>query len=144
VSLIILYDGVCGLCNRFVNFVIKHDRHDQFRFASLQGRFATGLLHRRGIDSRQLATIYLVVGPEMPSERLLSRSAAVTEILSRLGGIWKISAGLLRALPRWLQNWGYDRVAGNRYRIFGRYDSCPLPNEKDRNKFLGDDSGDLL
>lgn len=133
---IILYDGVCGLCNRFVRFVLKRDKRDAFRFASQQSEFAANILRRHGINSEQLDTVYLVIDYEQSTERLLARSDAAAEILSQLGGIWRLSAGMMRLFPRALRNWIYNLIARKRYQMFGKYESCPLPEPKDRRKFL--------
>ncbi|MGH9676070.1 MAG: thiol-disulfide oxidoreductase DCC family protein, partial [Candidatus Acidiferrum sp.] len=106
---VILYDGVCGLCNRLNQFVLPRDAHDQFRFAALQSRYAQQVLERHGRDARDLDTLYVVVDPAQPDEYLLWKSAAALFILMRLGGLWKLSA-LARIFPRRLRDWVYDRV----------------------------------
>lgn len=133
---VILYDGVCGLCNRLVQFVLKHDSQDRFRFASLQSDFAAKLLRRHGADPGELDTMYVVLDYAQAGEQLASRSAAAIVVLRELGGIWGILGGLLQLLPKALRNWGYNLVARHRYRIFGKYESCPLPEEKHRGRFL--------
>jgi predicted DCC family thiol-disulfide oxidoreductase YuxK len=133
---IILYDGVCGLCNRLVQFVLRHDSQDRFRFASLQSDFTVCLLHRHDVAPENLDTMYLVVDHNLPGERLASRSDAVVGVLLELDGGWSVLGLVLKMLPRWLRNWGYNLVARNRYRIFGKYDACPIPSGKDRHKFL--------
>jgi predicted DCC family thiol-disulfide oxidoreductase YuxK len=135
-SPIILYDGICGLCDRFTQFVLKRDRKDQFRFASLQGAFAARILQHHDVDPQQLDTVYVVVNCEQPDEQLLSRSDAVVFILRRIGGIWRAAAALFAILPRWLRNRVYDLVARNRYRLFGKYETCWLPDAKYRHRFL--------
>jgi predicted DCC family thiol-disulfide oxidoreductase YuxK len=132
---IVLYDGVCGLCNRLVRFILRRDRGDQFRFASLQNPFATAILHRHGI-SDQLNTVYVVLGRHQPDERLLSRSNAILFILPRLGGNWRLYGTLPLLIPRPLRDLAYTVIARNRYRLWGKYDSCPLPDPKQRWKFL--------
>jgi len=134
---IILYDGVCGLCNRFVQFVLKHDARSRFRFATLQSDFAVCILQRHRAAPADLDTMYAVLEHGLPGERLTSRSEAVVVVLQNLGGMWTILAVALRVLPGWLRNWGYNLVARNRYRFFGKYDACPIPTERDRRKFLG-------
>jgi len=134
-NLIILYDGVCGLCNRLVQFVLKHDSRDQFRFASLQSDFATRV-QRHGAAPEDLDTMYVLLDQGLPAERLASRSEAAVVVLKELGGAWRVLSVVLGWLPGWLRNWGYNLVARNRYRIFGKYDSCPIPSEKDRGKFI--------
>jgi len=133
---IILYDGVCGLCNRMNQFVLARDREDRFRFASLQSNLATSVLERHGKDPRDLDTVYVVVDLGRPSERLLARSEAVGFVLQHLGGFSRLYGGLLRMLPKPVRDWGYNRVVHIRYRIFGKYETCLLPSERDRRKFL--------
>ena len=133
---ILLYDGVCGLCNGLVQFVLKHDSQHRFRFAALQSDFAAGVLRGHGATPEDLDTMYVVLDHTLPDERLTSRSDAAVVVLSELGGGWSVLGGALRMLPGWLRGWGYNLVARNRYRIFGKYDSCPIPSERDRSKFL--------
>jgi predicted DCC family thiol-disulfide oxidoreductase YuxK len=133
---IILYDGVCGLCNRFNRYVLKRDRNDQFRFASLQSSFAEDLLARHGQNAADLDTLYLVVEPDTPAERVLSKGPAITAILSDLGGASRSLSTLLRALPMGLLNWGYDLIVRHRYRVFGKYSACPLPEPGYKDKFI--------
>jgi predicted DCC family thiol-disulfide oxidoreductase YuxK len=133
---IILYDGVCALCNRLVQFVLRHDSRGRFRFASLQSDFAAQILRRHGASPDDLDTMYLVIDLGLPKERIVSRSDAAIAVLRELGGGWAALGVALRALPLWLRNWGYNLVARNRYRTFGKYDSCPIPSVTDRHKFL--------
>jgi predicted DCC family thiol-disulfide oxidoreductase YuxK len=133
---IILYDGLCGLCNRFIQMVLKRDLHDRFRFASLQSDFAGRVLHRHGAEPGNLDTLYVVLDYSEPGEQLMSRSEAAAVVLRELGGIWRILGGVLPVLPKWLRDWGYRLIARNRYRIFGKYDQCLLPEERYRHKFL--------
>lgn len=132
---IVLYDGVCGLCNRLVQFILKRDLQDQFRFASLQSEFAETLLNKHGADSRDLDTFYLVIDHDQPGERVLMRSDAVLRVARILGGIWKL-AGAGCVLPRVLRDGIYRIVARNRYRVFGKHESCVLPAAEHRTKFL--------
>jgi predicted DCC family thiol-disulfide oxidoreductase YuxK len=133
---ILLYDGVCGLCNRSVQFILRHDLRVLFRFASLQSPSAQTILVRHGADPADLDTVYLVVNYNQPDEALLARSDAVADILGRLGGVWNLLGAVLRIIPRPLRDWGYNLVARNRYRIFGHYDTCPLPTPETRSRFL--------
>ena len=132
---IVLYDGVCGLCNRLNQFLLKRDTHDRFRFASLQSDLAASLLKRHGADSLDLDTVYVVLDYNQPGERLLARSDAIIYALTQLDGIWKL-ARVGRALPTFLRDAIYQLVARNRYRIFGKHDTCILPDPKYRRKFL--------
>jgi predicted DCC family thiol-disulfide oxidoreductase YuxK len=154
---VLLYDGVCGLCNGTVQFILRRDRAGVFRFAALQGELARRILARHGIDASALAAVVVVVNFDQPDERLLSRSDAAVFILRHLGAaemssarpgqrpgptrgegsaFWRGAGGLLNFIPRRLRDWGYGIVARNRYRIFGRYDACPMPSEETRARFL--------
>lgn len=133
---IVLYDGVCGLCNRAVQFILRHDRNAVFRFASLQSPLAARLLNRHGADASDLDTLYVVLDPEGDAESVLSRSDAVLRIMRQIGGFWALAARLFGWIPRPLRDWGYRMVARTRYRIFGRYDTCPIPSEETRGRFL--------
>jgi predicted DCC family thiol-disulfide oxidoreductase YuxK len=132
---IVLYDGVCGLCNHLVQFLLKRDRRDRFRFASLQSEFTTSLLIRHGVDPHDLDTVYVVKNHGQPNENLLARSDAILYMLSELGGLWKLAA-VGRLVPRVLRDVFYKIVAHNRYRVFGKHESCMLPEPRQRQKFL--------
>ncbi len=132
---ILLYDGICGLCNRLNQFLLKRDENDLLRFASLQSEFATSVLKRNGINAADLDTVYVVVDHGQPGESLLSRSDAIIHVLRQLGGIWRVfRLGIV--VPKRLRDGIYNLVAGNRYRVFGKYESCLMPEEKYRHKFL--------
>jgi predicted DCC family thiol-disulfide oxidoreductase YuxK len=138
---IILYDGVCGLCNRLNQFVLRRDSSGIFRFASLQSPLAARILTRHGAHPQDLDTVYVVLNHDLtkearPEERLLPRSDAVIFVLKRLGGIWKVLGLFVQLLPRFLREWGYHVVARNRYRFFGRFETCMLPSARERNKFI--------
>jgi predicted DCC family thiol-disulfide oxidoreductase YuxK len=133
---ILLYDGVCGLCNRLVQFVLRRDRDAVFKFASLQSPLAARILARHAVNPADLDTVYVVVNHDQTDESLLARSDAVRHVLGQLGGFWRFTARVLAWLPRPFCDRGYRVIARNRYRIFGRYDSCPLPSEDVRGRFL--------
>jgi predicted DCC family thiol-disulfide oxidoreductase YuxK len=135
---IVLYDGVCGLCNRLVRFIIRRDSNAIFRFASLQGAFASRILASYHLNPGDLDTVYVVVAQnsEHPGELILSRSDAALFVLKQFGGLYKPAAFLLQMLPRFLRDSAYNMVARRRYRIFGRFETCPLPGAQDRGRFL--------
>ena len=135
-SPIILYDGVCGLCNRLVQFLLKHDRHGRLRYASLQSDFAAKVLQRHGFDPKDLDTLHVIENYDHPSERVLQRSDAILRAGRELGGLWSPLASLAKIIPRPLRDLAYRFVARNRYRVFGKYDTCMLPDPKQRNRFL--------
>jgi predicted DCC family thiol-disulfide oxidoreductase YuxK len=137
---ILLYDGVCGLCNRMVQFILHHDHAASFRFASLQSEFAGRILMRHRIDRTDLDTFYIVFNygteNEDPPESLLACSDAALFLLNNLGGVWRVMAWIAHLLPHGLRDWLYSLIARNRYRIFGRYDTCPVPSAETRSRFL--------
>jgi predicted DCC family thiol-disulfide oxidoreductase YuxK len=125
----VYFDGVCNLCNRFVDFVIRHDRNRRYRFASLQGETA----HTRlppSLTAPNPETIVLESGGE-----LRFRSDAALAILTGLGGAWRAAAAL-RIFPRVARDWIYNWLARNRFRWFGRRDSCRVATIEERSLFL--------
>jgi predicted DCC family thiol-disulfide oxidoreductase YuxK len=124
---VILYDGVCGLCDRTVRFVLRRDRAGRFRFATLQSDYAAAALARHGRDAADLDSVCLVVDPGGPGEQVLARSDAVLAVLHGLGGAWRLAA-IGRWLPRRWRDAAYDALARRRYRWFGRFDQCPIPS----------------
>ena len=124
---VIFYDGVCGLCDRTVRFVLRHDHAGRFRFATLQSDYAAAALARHGRDAADLDSVCLLLDPDGPGERLLAKSDAVLAILDGLGGVWRLAAAA-RWLPRAWRDAAYDALANRRYRWFGRFDQCPIPS----------------
>ena len=135
---LILYDGVCGLCNRLNQFVLARDKQRKFLFASLQSRLAEEVLAAYGKRPEDLNTLYVIVDYKQASERILSRSRAVLYILAELGGVWSL-ARALRILPDFILNVGYNFLAKIRYRIFGKYETCLMPRPEHKDRFLGDE-----
>jgi predicted DCC family thiol-disulfide oxidoreductase YuxK len=133
---LVLYDGVCGLCNWLVRFLLRRDRHDRFRFAPLQSEFAQELLRRHGLDTSDLDTVVVLRDFGRPAERALTRSDAALWSVKELGGMWKLFA-IVKLIPFSLRDAAYRRIAISRYRVFGKYDVCPLPRAQDRHRFLG-------
>ena len=129
-SPIILFDGVCNLCDGFVQFVIRHDGKRQFRFASLQSETGQEILASHSLPADQLSTIVLSCGDEF-----FTKSDAALRILSNLNGISSL-AGIFLILPRFVRDVFYDLVARNRYRLFGRKDVCMIPTPELRERFL--------
>jgi predicted DCC family thiol-disulfide oxidoreductase YuxK len=134
-SHLLLYDGVCGLCNRLNAFVLKRDRKAQFRFASLQSDTGQKLLRRYDRNPQDLDTFYVVADYGSKSPILMERASAGLFVLKTLGGPWRW-AGILGVLPDSILNFGYDCLARSRYRIFGKYDQCKLPSAEHRERFI--------
>lgn len=133
---IVFYDGVCGLCNRLVQFLLRHDKQGRLRFASLQSDFAARVLGRHGIDPKDLDTLHVMENYEQTDERVLQRSDAILRAARELGGLWSVLAAIARVIPRAVRDLFYGLVARNRYRVFGKYDSCMLPDPNQRSRFL--------
>jgi predicted DCC family thiol-disulfide oxidoreductase YuxK len=133
---VVLYDGVCALCNGTVRFVLRRDPEGRFRFAPLQGSFARQALKRHGKEAGDLDTMYVLVDCGTPSERLLARSDGILFLLCSLGGVWKILAASGAVVPRVVRDRIYGFVVRRRYRWFGKYDTCPLPDASVRQRFL--------
>lgn len=127
---VILFDGVCNLCNASVQWVLKRDRKGQFRFAALQSETGQRLLGRFGLNRESFDTVALVDG-----DRLFTRSDAALEIARRLGRPWSWLA-LLRCIPKRLRDAAYDFVARHRYRWFGRRETCMLPRLEWKDRFV--------
>lgn len=128
----ILYDGVCALCNGAVRWLLEQDRRGEFRFAALQSEYARRELRARGIDPEALDTMYLLA-----DGRVWSRSAAALEIGRRFGGKWRWAARVARVFPRFVRDGIYNWVARRRYRAYGKYEACLVPPEEWRGRFLG-------
>ena len=129
-SPVILFDGVCNLCNGSVNFVIDRDPEGIFRFGSLQSNQAAPLLARYGLEDSALDSIVLI-----EDGRVYRKSDAVLRIARRLPGAWPLLYGAM-AVPRVLRDAVYDWVARNRYRWFGRSDTCRVPTPELKARFL--------
>lgn len=130
-SPLLLYDGVCALCNAAVTFVLKRDSGRTVRFAPLQGETATRLLAER----LELAGIDSMIWVDADG-RVFTRSAAALAIARHAGGGWATLAAFLTIIPTTLRDALYDLVARTRYRVFGRYDACPVPPPDNGARFL--------
>jgi predicted DCC family thiol-disulfide oxidoreductase YuxK len=154
VASVVFYDGVCGLCNRLVRFLLRRDRQRRLLFAPLQGNLARTVLGRHGYNPSDVETMYVIAdrraqvrGPRRSdyarwggSERVLSKSRAILHALGALGGGWGVFARLGSLVPVALADALYDAVAKRRYRTFGKLASCPIPPPEWRGRFVdGDD-----
>ena len=135
---LIFFDGVCVMCNQTVRRIHRYDRRDVFLFAALQSTLAEERLARDGHDARKLEGVFVLLHRGTPDERLLSAFPAVREILKALGGGWRALGLLMHLVPTPLGNWGYHLIARNRYRLFGKYDACAIPDPALRRKVLAD------
>lgn len=132
---LVLYDGVCGLCDRSVQFILRNDRSNRFRFATLQGETGGELARKHGFDPAELSSFILILDHDLPSERAMRKGKAGLRVLWELGGFWKL-VGWLSILPGWLVDPFYTLIAKNRYRMFGKLDACRIPSPAERAKFV--------
>lgn len=128
---IILFDGVCNLCNDFIQFVIKRDSEDIFRYASLQSDIGKQLTSERQIDTKTIDSVILIA----PGVTYYVKSDAALEIGKHLKGYRTIS-GVLYLIPKGLRNIVYDFIARNRYKWYGKKDQCMIPTPELKAKFL--------
>lgn len=126
---IIFFDGVCGMCNRFVDIILRADKRGVFRFAPIQGETAQALLPPLDNDPKEWSMLYL------DEHGLHDQSDASLHVYRRLGGFWWFLS-LFRFVPRRLRTWAYRLIARNRYRLFGQRDTCRLPTPAERARFL--------
>ena len=127
---IVIFDGVCNLCEFSVNFIFERDTAGHFFFTPAQSPLGALLLKRFGINTSRLDTVVLVRG-----DRAFTRSAAAIEIASRLDMPWNLLT-LFQAVPELLREVMYDLIAQNRYQLFGKKDECMLPSDELRRRFL--------
>ena len=129
-KILVLFDGVCNLCSGAVQFIIKRDPASKFIFASLQSDFGIAQLKKYGLHPGSLHSIIVI-----EQEELYQRSDAALRIVHHLNGIWPM-LGIFKFLPRLIRDALYNLVALNRYKIFGRTDSCMIPAEGIRARFI--------
>jgi predicted DCC family thiol-disulfide oxidoreductase YuxK len=132
---LVLYDGVCGLCSRLVQFLLAYDHRAVFNFASLQSATGQAVVEQAGGDPHQLTTFYVLPNYRTPGGRLLEKSDAALFVAGELGWPWK-TARLLALVPKRFLDRLYDVVARTRYRVFGRYEQCRLPPAEFRSRFV--------
>lgn len=129
---IILFDGVCNLCNGAIQFVIKRDKKDVFRYAALQSEIGRQMIAERGIDTSKTDSIILVE----PGVAYFTKSEAALEIAKEFGGLWPLLQ-VFSWMPASIRNIVYDFIAKHRYKWFGRKDQCMIPTPELQAKFLG-------
>ena len=128
---IILFDGVCNLCDTSVNYVIKHDKNDLFRFVALQSDLGQVILKHIGINPSHIDSIILYE----PGVAYYYKSSAALEIAKGLKGIFTL-ATLIQILPTRVRDFIYDIIAKNRYKWYGKKQECLVPNKEIVSKFL--------
>jgi predicted DCC family thiol-disulfide oxidoreductase YuxK len=132
---VLLYDGLCGFCNKTIQSILRHDKRKDMFFAALQSDYGKSVLTRHpevaGIDS----LVYVEPLDFAYLERVFVRSDAALHVARYLGGHWKLAL-VAYAIPRPVRDYLYDQFARRRYRWFGKYDTCPLPPPEVRARFL--------
>lgn len=132
---LVLYDGVCGLCHRLLQFLLAHDRRAVFVFASLQSATGRATVERFGGNPDDLSSFVVVSNFRTDRARMVGRGRAALFVAGELGWPWK-AAVLFRAVPTVILDRLYDVVARTRYRLFGRYDHCLIPRPEYRRRFI--------
>jgi len=127
---VILFDGVCNLCNGFVQTTISIDPQGKFQFAALQSEFGQEVMAKASLPVNELNTVILY-----DNGKIFTHSDVPLEICRRLGGVWSLFL-VFKLIPRALRNRLYDWVASNRYRWFGNSESCMIPSPDLRKRFL--------
>jgi predicted DCC family thiol-disulfide oxidoreductase YuxK len=127
----IVFDGLCRFCNGWVGFVLRRDHARRFRFATAQSAAGAALMTAHGLSPDDLRTVLFVDGG-----KAYIKSDAGIRLLIALGGSWRLARVLL-IVPRFICDGVYAWIARNRFRIAGRYDTCPLPPPDRREQFLG-------
>lgn len=127
---IILFDGVCNLCNSSVNFIIENDSKNVFKFTSLQSEKGEQLLKKYDLFNKDIDSVILI-----ENDKAFVKSDAALKIARTLGGKYKMIYGLI-ILPAFIRNFFYDIIAKNRYKWFGKKDSCRIPTPELQSKFL--------
>lgn len=127
---IILFDGVCNLCNGAITFIIKRDKKDVFRYSPLQSTIGKQLAAKHYIDLDSVDSIILI-----SDNKAVAKSTAALRIAKHLSGGWPLMVVFL-VLPAFLRDWVYDFIARNRYKWFGKKDACMIPTPELKSKFL--------
>lgn len=128
---VIVFDGVCLLCSRWVDFILRHDRDGRFRLAAMQGNHGRNLLLAHGLSADDPVSFLLVQDGCGYTD-----TDAIARVLRELGRGWRLVGGLLRAIPGFLRDPAYRWIARHRYRLFGRREQCRLPDATHAARFL--------
>jgi predicted DCC family thiol-disulfide oxidoreductase YuxK len=138
---LVLYDGVCGLCSRVLQFLLRHDRRRVFSFASLQSGVGRSIVECNGGNPDELTSFYVIADYQTAASRVVARSDAALFVAGALGWPWRV-AEVMRVVPQAIRDRAYDVVARSRYRVFGRYDRCVVPPPEFRSRFIDRQAGD--
>lgn len=126
---VIFFDGVCGLCDHFVNFLLKIDKKEKLKFASLQGSYAKAHLEN-GLTDNPHSVVFLT------DQKIYIKSKALIHIFYAIGGPWKSVGLFINLFPLFISNFIYDKVAKNRFLFFNKRESCRMPKSHELHRFL--------
>lgn len=132
---VVLFDGVCALCDASMRWLLRIDSKEKLHYAPLQGETARDVLSRHPHVDQSLSSVLYVRGLGSDAERVYERSTAAVQILRDLGGLWTVLSWF-GVVPRVLRDGVYGFIAKRRYRWFGKHDACRLPNAADAARFL--------
>ncbi|MCK6648528.1 MAG: thiol-disulfide oxidoreductase DCC family protein [Bacteroidia bacterium] len=127
---IVLFDGVCNFCNSSVNFIIRHDKKGYFKFAPLQSEMGKALCEKLAIDVQKIDSIILI-----EDDQFNVKSSAILRITKKLNGAYPLFSGLI-IIPKFVRDAVYDLIARNRYKWFGKKESCMIPTSDVKERFI--------
>ena len=127
---IILFDGICNFCNRTVNIILKYDQDMHFQFAASQSQAGINILQQFKLDQKASASVILI-----DQEKIYTKTDAVIQIATHLKG-WPRLFRSIKFIPKFLRDFAYDLIAKNRYALFGKRETCRIPEKSNRHRFL--------
>jgi predicted DCC family thiol-disulfide oxidoreductase YuxK len=126
---VIFFDGVCNLCNASVQFVIEHDKENYFKFSALQGDYAKDVLPQFNVITENLNSTLL-----LENGKLYTKSTSALRVARKLNGFWPLLYGFI-IIPKFIRDWVYDFIAKNRYKWWGKQESCWVPTPELKSRF---------
>ncbi|MBK1874457.1 thiol-disulfide oxidoreductase DCC family protein [Marinobacter sp. 1-3A] len=129
---VVLFDGVCRLCAAWARFLIRFDKKRRFKLATVQSPEGQAILQSHGFPTDYYETMLLAEGPD-----IYTKSTAFFRVMRELPWPWPLAC-IGWVVPSVIRDWLYDRIALNRYKLFGRYDACVIPNKDHDSRFLGE------
>jgi hypothetical protein len=131
--MVLFYDGICGLCHGLVQWILKRDQKQEIQFCALQSEIALTLLRDQGVDASELKNLSSVI--VLHQGRIFRRSSAILQVFSVMPLPWR-ALTLFKVFPRVFLDIFYNAIAASRYRIFGKFESCPIPSPTEKSRFL--------
>ena len=127
---IVLFDGVCNLCNGFVKFIIKKDQQAKIKFATLQSKVAIEILQKHHFNNQELNSVIVLI-----NDKIYTKSTAAILLIKEFGGVWKFFYVFIY-IPKFIRDFLYTLIAKNRYSIFGKKQTCMIPTPEIASRFL--------